>query len=171
MMREIPFKAAQYQRNCHLSLMVRGGTQAAVSGGSSWESMRMSHASMVDLQRHLAQNVEEESNAFFTFMDSALRKVFPPPLPPPFAHSYHGPPPLPHSGRPCMQYCHPHAPPLRRATTQHSFGTLLPLPHSELAAKSISYPFLRQSSSAKYKSRGSILFLVLLISTLGPKLC
>jgi len=52
--------------------------EAAVSGGSSWESMRMSHASMVDLQRHLAQNVEEESNAFFTFMDSALRKVLSP---------------------------------------------------------------------------------------------
>jgi hypothetical protein len=54
-----------------------GVSQAVVSGGSSWENMRTSHASIVDLQHCLAQNVEAESNAFFAFMDSALRKVLP----------------------------------------------------------------------------------------------
>ena len=51
--------------------------QAVVSGGSSWEKISMSHASMVDLQRRLAQNVQAEFDAMFAFMDTTLRKVGP----------------------------------------------------------------------------------------------
>jgi hypothetical protein len=54
------------------------GAQAVVGGGSSWENMRVNHASMVNLQLRLTQNVEAECQAFFTFMDSALRKVHTP---------------------------------------------------------------------------------------------
>ena len=49
--------------------------QGVIGGGSSWGNMYSSHATMVDMQKRLAHNVEAESRAFHTFMNSALRRV------------------------------------------------------------------------------------------------